>query len=480
MGGKASILMVLGFSMIFLVFGYNYNNMTNRAIDNFIEYYTNTNSHNIAVAGANMAANEVFMNKSWDTGFTNLTINGGTLNVYVSNPLSGSGKVTICHVPPGNPTAKRVLVIPASAVAGHLAHGDHLGTCGADSVDYEKITIVSEGTYNGKTDVVEVELRPSTFSKFGYFADQWGAGYLVTGDTVSGPFHTNQTLRTLGSPVFMGKVTAKGLRAEGNKWGFGEANPQFNGGIDTPVNVPFNLDISNLEKAAIYSGRVFADNINNKAQDLRLVFNSDQTVDWSVKLTNKSTWTTPVNALLDTLAPNGVIWNKAGNLYVSGVVNGKYTIGTGEADYNSYGNVYIEDDVKYREPPILFLPNGKTAINPDVKDMLGIVADKQIVIKDNAANRNNVEIDASLFNYGRGSTPINPFGGITVENISSSSPNMGALKIYGGLIEKAAQTTGYTNGAGYNELIRYDARFMTQVPPSFPTTSEYEIVSWYE
>jgi len=157
-------------------------------------------------------------------------------------------------------------------------------------------------------------------------------------------------------------------------------------------------------------------------------------------------------------------------MYVSGVVNGKYTIGTAKSG-NNYGNVYIEDNVKYRDPPILFLPNGKTAINPAVRDMLGIVADKQVVIKDNAANQDDVEIDASLFNYG---------GGITVENISSSSPNMGALKIYGGLIEKAAQTTGYTNGAGYNELIRYDARFMTQVPPFFPTTSEYEIVSWYE
>jgi len=470
MGGKAAIFMVLGFSMIFLVFGQNYNNLTNSAIDNFTNYYVRTKAHNIAVSGANMAANEVFMNKTWDTGFSNVTIDGGKLNVYVSNPLTGSGKVTICHTPPGNPTAKHELIIPSGSVASHLAHGDYMGACSGSPVDYEKITIISEGTFQGRTDVVEVELRPSTFSKFGYFADQWGAGYLVTGDTVSGPFHTNQTLRTLGSPVFMGKVTAKGLRAVGNRWGFGKADPKFYGGIDTPVNVPFNLDISKMETAASNSGRIFADNVNNKAQDLRLVFHDDKTVDWSVKRSNKSTWSTPVTALLDTLAPNGVIWNKAGNLYVSGKVNGKYTIGTAKSG-NKYGNVYIEDDVKYREPPILFLPNGKTAINPAVHDMLGIVAAKQVVIKDNAANRNNVEIDASLFNYD---------GGITVENINPYSPNMGTLKIYGGLIEKAAQTTGYTNGAGYNEIIRYDARFMTQVPPFFPTTSQYEIVSWYE
>jgi len=470
MGGKAALLLVLGFSLIFLVMGQNFNGLSTRSVDNYIDYYTNTTSHNIAISGANMAANKVFINKDWDTGFSDVTFAGGKLNVYVSNPLAGSGKVTICHVPPGNPAAKHEIVIPASAVPAHLKQGDYMGPCSGRPVDYEKVTIISEGTFQGRTDVVEVELRPSSYSKFGYFSDIWGGGYLVTGDTVSGPFHTNGTLRTLGSPVFMGKATAKGLKAVGNKWGFGKADPKFNGGLDTPVNIPFKLDISKMETAANYDGRVFADNAHNKAQDLRLKFNDDKTVEWSVKRSNESTWSTPVTALLDTLAPNGVIWNKAGNLYVSGEVNGKYTIGTAKSG-KKYGNVYIEDDVKYREPPILFLPNGKTAINPAVHDMLGIVAAKQVVIKDNAANHNDVEIDASLFNYD---------GGITVENISPSSPDMGALKIYGGLIEKEAQTTGYTNGAGYNELIRYDARYMTQVPPFFPATGKYEIVSWYE
>jgi hypothetical protein len=43
----------------------------------------------------------------------------------------GSGhKVTICHIPPGNPGNAHTISVGAPAVPAHLAHGDHLGPCG--------------------------------------------------------------------------------------------------------------------------------------------------------------------------------------------------------------------------------------------------------------------------------------------------------------------------------------------------------------
>ena len=57
---------------------------------------------------------------------------------------------------------------------------------------------------------------------------------------------------------------------------------------------------------------------------------------------------------------------------------------------------------------------------------------------------------------------------------------MGTMRIQGSLIENEAQTTGYTNGSGYNQVIRYDKRYMTSTPPKFPATESFEIVSWYE
>lgn len=39
------------------------------------------------------------------------------------------GKMTICHIPPGNPSARHTLTIGASAWPAHKAHGDYEGPC---------------------------------------------------------------------------------------------------------------------------------------------------------------------------------------------------------------------------------------------------------------------------------------------------------------------------------------------------------------
>jgi hypothetical protein len=41
----------------------------------------------------------------------------------------GGGKVTLCHIPPGNPGNAHTITVGASAVPAHLAHGDTLGPC---------------------------------------------------------------------------------------------------------------------------------------------------------------------------------------------------------------------------------------------------------------------------------------------------------------------------------------------------------------
>ena len=41
----------------------------------------------------------------------------------------GTVKVTICHIPPGNPDNAHTITVGAPAVPAHLAHGDTLGPC---------------------------------------------------------------------------------------------------------------------------------------------------------------------------------------------------------------------------------------------------------------------------------------------------------------------------------------------------------------
>lgn len=40
-----------------------------------------------------------------------------------------STKVTLCHIPPGNPVNVRTIAVGQAEVEGHLAHGDSLGAC---------------------------------------------------------------------------------------------------------------------------------------------------------------------------------------------------------------------------------------------------------------------------------------------------------------------------------------------------------------
>lgn len=46
-----------------------------------------------------------------------------------SGYAAGSGKVDICHIPPGNPSNAHTINVSKSAVPAHLAHGDKLGPC---------------------------------------------------------------------------------------------------------------------------------------------------------------------------------------------------------------------------------------------------------------------------------------------------------------------------------------------------------------
>lgn len=409
MSGKGSTFLVFGFSLIFLVLQNNFNSLSTRSVSNLSDYYEETIAHNIAVSGANMAANKIFFDPDWNTGFDDVPFQGGEFDVSVQKNL-------------------------------------------------DEIKVISVGEYEGVTKNIEIILRPSSFSKYAYYMNIFpGNMFLYTGDTIWGPFHTQGKLNTKGSPVFFGKATSKlGLKMQAPK------DPKFYGGYESGVDVPFELDPTIMIDAAKAGGAIFTDPIAGNPMDVNLVFNDDGTVTYKTKLTSDTAWSYPTTELLSTFAPNGVIFNEKGNLYVSGTVAGKYTIGTGLSSGNGHGNVFIEDDIVYRTNPLE---------DENCQDLLGIVAANNVMISDNAANKHDVNIHATMFNYK---------GGLSVENISSSSPNMGKMNIIGGLIEYQAQITGYTTGAGFSQLIKYDPRLMLETPPFFPATRKYEIVSWLE
>ena len=72
MGGKAALLLVLAFSALFGIMGTQMLRTSNQATDSYVHYYKKTKAHDLAVSGANMAVNEIFMNKSWKAGYSTI------------------------------------------------------------------------------------------------------------------------------------------------------------------------------------------------------------------------------------------------------------------------------------------------------------------------------------------------------------------------------------------------------------------------
>ena len=312
--------------------------------------------------------------------------------------------------------------------------------------------ITATGIYNGVTKTVEVVFQPSSFARFGYYgAIMPGNLYYVTGDTISGPMHIQGKLNVWGQPVFTSKVTTK----TGIKLRDASSNPTFLGGYESGVDLPLPTTINNVATDAASGGKFFSNT------DVWLTFQSNGSVDY--KVGSAGVW---MNESLTTFAPNGVIAVDKGNIHIKGTVKGKITIGATLSSGVANGNIYLDDDIVYNTNPL----------DPNCTDMLGIVATNNVVVSDTPPNKKDIIINASIFSLK---------GGLEAERYSTI-PNCGTIRLTGGLIAYQAQTLGvfdpYTGTIvnGYNQYIKFDDRFMNRVPPSFPTSDSYEVLTWLE
>lgn len=475
MGGKAAMFLVMGFSIIFLVFGNNFNNLSTRSVDNNSNYYVNNMAHNIAVAGANLAANNVFMDKTWDAGYYHLPYQGGIINVYVTNPLGSSSKVKVCHGVGGHNA--HTISIDASALPAHLAHGDLIGECGA--LASTMVILYAEGIYPDPSSVsagdycdtssVYVELQPSTFAKYGNFYDKLSA-IPATGDVFEGPFHVNDKMKTYGSPEFFGKVTSKKTLQM-----FGTKDPIFHGGYESGVDVPRPFDTTGMRVAGSTGGLVLrapdgsGDEIDVKIQlkddDVEieiLGYDEDDYTDYEdggplIKETIK---------LKDF---NGMIYAEKANVYLKGQLDGAATIVATKKGKNGYGNIFQTDDIEYKDD---------ISKKPDSDNMLGLVAEENFRLQYNSDTRHkDIITQASIF---ASNGDVGPD-----DDLRKNDGYLSSWKILGGVIANDIRATAYYNFLGlpykgYKYVHSYDDRFLHTVPPFFPHTQNYEIVSWYE
>lgn len=405
--GRSSLIMVVGFNILFASIGFNLSRVAVDAYENYVDYYNRTVSRHIASSAANMAATEITFNPNWRTGYPMTNFGGGSYDAVVTD------------------------------------------------IDTGRIKLVVNATYNGKSAATTIVLGLTKFSKFAYYSNIEGSIYWITGDTVFGPFHSQQRINVSGSPVFIGKASSKNgiFKSPSN------STPKFLGGFQSGVNINLPLDFNGLKSFAQGGGKYFTN------QDVYMRFNADGTATYRI-----GSWTAPpaITVSINTLAPNGVLMADNANLHIKGVLNGKLTISATGSSGVSKGNVWIDSSVVYNSNPLT---------NPTSGDLLGIVCDNDVVVADNADN-NNPANGVSLH-----ATILSRSGGLKAENYNTR-PAAGTLKLLGGVQQYQRGPVGTFSGStivsGFRKNYRYDDRLMVSSPPLYPTTGSYEVLSWYE
>jgi hypothetical protein len=170
-----------------------------------------------------------------------------------------------------------------------------------------------------------------------------------------------------------------------------------------------------------------------------------------------------------------------GNVGVSGTLNGRVTL-------YSLGTVVLLDDIRYANDPVRGV----------CRDILGIIAARDVVIADNAINtppsvvpgnktpqyyslddtkdmyihavmmalKSSFRVEA----YNLGPTDVNDCATAT----AVVNNGRGCIYLSGGIIQLARGAVGTSGGTGYTKRYSYDRCAVVNPPPYFPTTGRFQ------
>jgi hypothetical protein len=447
--GKSAVVYVIGLTVLIAIALYNVNQSSVESMDTYSAYFGRTMSHNIALAGANIATNKILFNATYATAFSD-SFAGGTFSVHFDSTA---------------PKTKTVTVIAAYA-AGTTLTGDAI-----------------------IRDTIRALFQYVMFSRYGWFTDRESNGYLdtnglpgpyynasdwkITGDSVFGYAHTNGHFNLGGTPFFQKKVTA--TNGPSTMTVGGVYNPTFNEGYewgrtltrDTAniIALRNNLNTGSPLPASLFQNR-----------DVGFDFKSDGTIRVLVPWNPGGVAWGTTGATLDTivsisaLSSSSVIGVEGGDAHVKGTYKGQVTVmalsGASGPSTNK-GNIWVDGNIKAATNP---------QTNPNSTDMLGLVAERMgYISKDMSRTPASVlEIQAAIYCH-RGEFTAEDFWNL---------PLQGRVALYGSLCQSTAGALGVFSGGGLTHGMFYsvyhDSRFLTQGPPSFPFSTKYRLVSWWE
>jgi len=397
--------------------------------------------------------------------------------------------------------------------------------------------IISAGTVRNRTKTVEVVVKQSSFGKYAYFTDSetssgGGAIWWNSKDKIDGPVHSNNkngtnfnidysawSSNTPTRPIFLDMVTGSGSTINYTpsrpttettfKKVFLNGSSGYRLGVET-INMPPSTTAQKEAAWGAASGFPTTTGVYLRAGSSGgLYIQGDSTITMSVSGTGNQVMTIKQGSnttvvtynktagTITTSGPmgsgsatsasslsNGVIYctgnitslsgTIADNVVASGQITQRsaYTIAT---DTSGGKDITVTGDIVYKTKPDKTLAPD-AAVNL-AAGTLGLVS-RNVLIADDGTNAHvhaNREIDAVMMAGGSNTT-----GSISVNNYDQGTK--GTLRVVGGLIQSVrgivASLSGGSVSSGYAKDYCYDPRMSAAPPPFYPTTGQYDRMSW--
>lgn len=416
--GRTSILMVMGFNIIFALLGINMGGISSQAYKNYINYYNVAQTRLLTESAANLVLGQV-------------SADAANIPPYSTNNPAEGGYYSIDTSDETEPFT---------------------------NFKYKVFTIV--GTFGGIIDTTIVKETRSSFSQYAMYSINENGIFWKAGEVCNGPLYTGGTLNIDGNPTFTGNVTAIG-----NWQGDAQANPQFNGGFRRGPAVTLPTDLSSVRSDALNGGRRYT-------TETYVDFRRDGTV---IVCTGSYTGTQVAGspfASVTAFSGNGTLAVDGANLHIKGTITGQMTVaslrngGTG-------GTVIIEDTMTYNTPPLL--PDGTT--NPACTDMLGIIADNNVTVSQNVPTNETIHasIMARTNGFGAENTGRTPVGTLTLVGGIQQQNRLGVGTFNSGTGQMIG---GFIKNYSYDQRFRSRNPPSYPLEPRYRVLSWYDRVRW--
>ena len=333
-----------------------------------------------------------------------------------------------------------------------------LGAIGG-SGNIRRYRITSTGTYGNMNRVLVNYVQVDNYARYLWFTDKEifdnSTVWFWTQDRLNGPTHTNGHFNIAGDPIFENETRSVDnyirFFNNGNNINLSQlTNPPYDK-PDFQLGMNFGAESITMPTQALSLRAAASSGGLSLKGDTTIVLKNNGTMD----VTNsKKGW----NKHNMALPANGALFVTSGSMDISGVLNGRLTVG---AD----SDVIIRNNIVYADNP---------RTNPNSDDAMGIISESDVVI-DNSTPF-DLEIDGCIMAMNTSFVLEDWWVG----------PPKGTLNIYGGIIQNERGPVGTFNGitgqkvSGYSKNYLYDSRLLSSPPPFMPTTGDYVTLSWEE